>query len=768
MPMRRSTFKSILFCLSLILLGGCSSSPPVLKDRQVLVMWNTDEKDPAYIKWNKIIKQEFKRQDIHAEFHFYYGNMGKNFEFIQRRDISKLINDLDAQGKRPDLILAHGDFIHWQLLQNPDTLLSHIPIVCFGLKNEDMEGYMYEWLEEHNPPGKHIVEIRDSMRLKENLDFDSEIEKLLPPGKLNGYMVSYRFVSMLDFSKVWIDRLIRSDMVEQMNQLDTAEYLNCMEKTVPHDICFQKNNRGVKSLAVASFKDPAANVPVLFHPLSWIFYRQKSILRYIQMKHDEASRALVEGPNFGVYYTMTAEDFIVNDSCIGGYFPAAEALIRDAVTVGRDLLLGDEPESFPRLFHTPDYHVNFDVMRRYGIKLDQLPPYAKVHNTTLADYDPLGSAIITAIIFVVFLVIIISSIFFSAKNIHKQRENRKALDAQARQAIYTDKILNLAIETCGAVMWDDYEEITQANLTLSDQWKSTLRSFYYQTDEGMYQLQFPCSSDGHNEHWYDLRMNISYENGRIRRSGFLLNIDQMKAVQEKARESHKLLMDARAREGFISSMNHEIRTPLHAVVGFATELARPDIDLSDDEIKLFSDIIDTNAAQLKKIINDILLVTLMNNANISANIKQYSLGSLLDPHQWPEAEALCKRRRNNLVIRKGDENNMVLADASMVTTIMDNLLNNASNFSDEGSTIKITSRRCPGGGGEISVTDEGIGIDPRFKDMLYERFFKVNSFSAGCGLGLYICKAYMDKMGGSIAFKPAPGGGTVFTIRFRG
>ncbi|MGM9791940.1 MAG: sensor histidine kinase [Candidatus Cryptobacteroides sp.] len=760
-------YKVFTLALSLIVLGACSKIP-VREHRDILVMWNTDETDPAYTEWNKLLEKECRRQGVKAHFHYYYGNMGTDYEYMQRRRIASLVHHLDSIGHRPELILAHGDFIHWQLLQNPDSLLATIPMVCYGLKNETLEDYMYADLQWRQSPHKHMVEIRDSLRLKENLDFASSIEELLPAGKMNNYKPSYRFVSMLDFSKVWVDRIIHRDMIRQMNQLDTAQYLNCMERAVPHQECFAKNLKGVKSLAVASFKTPADNVPVMYHPLSWIFYRQKSMLRYIQIKHDEASRALVEGPNFGVYYTMTAEDFMVNDSCIGGYFPAAEALVRDAVTVGKELLYGAEADDYPRLFHRPDYHVNWDVLRPYGLKLERIPPYAQVHNVALADRNPFLANGLTAFFVVFFLVLIIGSTFYSAKAIGKQKQNRAALSAHARQAIYTDRILKLAIETCGSVMWDDIDEPTPTTLTLDSQWKSMLRSFYYQTEDGMYNTQFPGSFDGVNTHWYEVRMNIHHEQGKIRRSGFLLNIDHIKMVEAKARDSHKMLMDARAREGFISSMNHEIRTPLHAVVGFACELARPDIEITDEEIKLFSDIIDTNAAQLKKIINDILLVTLMNNATISAHVKKCRLGDLLDADLWPEALALASRRHNKLLVRKGDENCVVLADATMVATVMENLVSNASNFSEEGSTIRITSRKCAGGGAEISVTDEGIGLDPRFKDMVYERFFKVNSFSTGCGLGLYICKAYMDKMGGSIFYKNAPGRGTVFTIRFKG
>ncbi|MDD6151186.1 MAG: HAMP domain-containing sensor histidine kinase [Bacteroidales bacterium] len=758
-----------IFLILLLLPAILAWSPVFAKstEKNVLLMWNTDESDPAYRKWQKMISGEFRRQGVKANFFNYYGTMGYSFEMEQRHRISSAVHSLDEQGMCPDLILAHGDYIHWQLLQNPDSLLSTIPMVCYGLKTPTLAPRMRSLLRKWDSPRKHIVEIHDTILLKESLDFMAFLESKRPVDYQTLFVPSYRFVGLLDNYRIWIDSVLLAGINVQMNALDTVNYLNCMQKVVPHELCLAKNRNGVRSLSMISFKDPGLCVPVPWQPVKWMPYRQKSPMRFVQIKHDDISRSLSEGPNLGPYYTMTPEDFLVNDSCVGGVFTVAEDMIRDAVSVGLSVIEGESPESFPRLMHTPGYHVNWNLMRTVGATPDQMPSNVHLYNTLYSDYYPNRARVIYVLSIFAFALLIAISIFFSLRNYRRQRRIRIMLNEHARNSIAARRLLNLAIETSGALMWEDNNESTvSSQLKVSDQWKTMLRAFYYQTEEGIYQVQLPGSLGNGEEHWYDLRMLIHKENGNLVRSGFLLNIDKVKQAQAMARESHQLLMDARAREGFISSMSHEIRTPLHAVVGFSMELARSDVQFSDEELQMFSGIIESNASQLKKIINDILLVTLMNNATVTAHCTPCSIASLLNSSLWPDAVTVLRNRRNVLSIQEGGQDVMVSADASMVPAVIENLLLNASFFSSEGSQIQISWKAHTDGRASISVTDEGTGISAPHCKMIFDRFFKVNSFTPGCGLGLFISREYMNRMGGEISVESTPGKGSTFTLTF--
>lgn len=564
-----------------------------------------------------------------------------------------------------------------------------------------------------------------------------------------------------------MDSIIFIDLHKQMHNLDTLHYLSLLDGPVPDKILFKKNGQGVKQFAVTSYKNPNKSVDIEYQPVMWQFYRQKSHLRFIQIKHDEVSRSVSEGPNLGPYYTMTAEDFLINDSCIGGHFTSAQVLIRDAVTAGKRMLAGESAESIGRLMHKPARHVNWNLMRQTGANVLQMPDNVILYNTRLSDYSPKLAKMMMAVSIILLSLLLIASTVYSIRFSRRQIKARKQIKSQALNSIHTERVLGLAIRTSGALMWDDsnIEDIIRSIRT-DDKNMDLLKLFLCRDRDGLYQMQFRGSIDGGEEHWYDIRMNVQ-NTSVLKRNGFLLNIDKMKETQEKVREAHQMLLDARAREGFISSMNHEIRTPLHAVVGFSTELARPDTDLTDEEIAMYAEIIESNAAQLMKIINDILLVTLMNNANVTARTESCSLKSLLNPERWPEAKKILKYRRNILEIQEGGEDVTVKLDISMASSVIENLLINASNFSNEGSRIFVGWQMMPEGDLRIWVKDEGIGIQKRHYGMIFERFFKVNSFSPGCGLGLSICKSYMDKMGGEISVESNPGQGSVFTLIFK-
>lgn len=96
-----------------------------------------------------------------------------------------------------------------------------------------------------------------------------------------------------------------------------------------------------------------------------------------------------------------------------------------------------------------------------------------------------------------------------------------------------------------------------------------------------------------------------------------------------------------------------------------------------------------------------------------------------------------------------------------------NLVENALRFSDPASSVTIGWRACKDREyrAELYVRDCGIGINRKFHELVFESFFKVDSFSPGCGLGLFICKSYVEMMNGSISLRSKEGKGSEFIIK---
>ena len=761
---------------SIFLLSSCRES----KKTHVIVMWATDAQDPVYRNWASILEKEFKRQDIDAEMHYYYGILGGTMEAIEKTKLSNMVRSLTAEGKEPSLILLYGDYLHWLLDINPDSAVRKIPAVCFGLSTPRYYERMQNILSRDSLGHCNAICITDSFCLKKNVDFADTIANIHTTDSIATWFSKFprhRFITLLDSYSVWTDTLLYLNFEKQLATLDTTEYLdnfhNGFEEGDLRKITQGPNHK--KEIIFKTLRNPAKNhnFTLKYQTMTtWAFYAQKSPYIYIQSKHDNSTRSCTEGPNFPPYFTMTATDFENNDSCVGGYFASFESQAKDAVDAGKRLLEGEDAKKIGILRHRPDYHLNWNILREKGLSVYDVPQYAKLHNTTFADYYPQTFVILCIVGGVIFFLIMICVISYSFNAILKMRRDERIMHDNALQAIRQQQVVEDTIRICGASTWSEqgHDYALLSRMDLNEFYKKKLEEMMYKTADGTYTIQFPANIDGKEQQWYDLRMEIRHnDEGEIERHGVLVNIYRQKELEAKAIETHRLKLNTQAREGFISAMSHEIRTPLNAVVGHAQVLSMPEIAISPEELTEYAFIIEDNAASLKKMIDDLLLVTLMSNSNIAAKKEECSMASLMDPANWAEAMNMTRRHHNNVVFLPSASDTTIMADRNMMARIMENLINNASKFSEDGSTITVSWSTTPSREGakvEIKVADEGVGIEQQYHDLIFERFFKINSFIPGCGLGLHIVKTYVEMMGGKISIESKRNNGTTISLFF--
>ena len=254
--------------------------------------------------------------------------------------------------------------------------------------------------------------------------------------------------------------------------------------------------------------------------------------------------------------------------------------------------------------------------------------------------------------------------------------------------------------------------------------------------------------------------NIPTPQGYLRQPfGLCSDIDNLK---NKQNELQALLQEAKISDEnktlFLANMSHEIRTPLNAIVGFSSLLAESD-DLSAEERQMAIDLINENSQYLLVTINDILDISRI-ESGISFQQTPFVLNDLIrkvQEEQQGKIPAPIELRVNlpqNPVILEGDSFRM--------EQVLCNLINNASKFTKEGS-IEIGLEQKPD---EISiyVRDTGIGISPEQQEKIFDRFYRVDHFTKGNGLGLPICKEIIQRFQGSITLKSELGVGTTFFI----
>jgi len=218
------------------------------------------------------------------------------------------------------------------------------------------------------------------------------------------------------------------------------------------------------------------------------------------------------------------------------------------------------------------------------------------------------------------------------------------------------------------------------------------------------------------------------------------------------------------KSAFISTVSHELRSPLTSIKGaMGLLLSRSAGELPDKALSLL-EIAHRNADRLILIINDILDLDKIANGEMEFDRQDTDLAALV--READQATAMLQQRFGMTVEMSGvDAPIPFYTDPNRFIQILTNLLSNAYKFSAPNSKILIEIKDA-GGQMRISVTDEGQGIPAAEQHKIFTRFSDMTNsdraLKGGTGLGLNICKAIVETMGGTIGFDTQEGVGTTF------
>jgi signal transduction histidine kinase len=208
----------------------------------------------------------------------------------------------------------------------------------------------------------------------------------------------------------------------------------------------------------------------------------------------------------------------------------------------------------------------------------------------------------------------------------------------------------------------------------------------------------------------------------------------------------------------VCTLSHELRTPLTCIKGYATTLLNGGEHWSPDEQREFLKIIDSETNTMKELIDDLLESSMIESGLLSIRkepvLLQRIVGKAVD-------DARLRTAKHNIVVSMPADIPVMEADPGRTRQVLDNLLDNAIKYSPDGGLIVI---QCNVGEKEVtlSVADEGMGIAPEHLNRLFEKFYRVKSELAGTGLGLPVAREIVEKQGGRIWARSAPGKGSTF------
>lgn len=217
----------------------------------------------------------------------------------------------------------------------------------------------------------------------------------------------------------------------------------------------------------------------------------------------------------------------------------------------------------------------------------------------------------------------------------------------------------------------------------------------------------------------------------------------------------------RMQDDFITTISHELRTPIGFIKGYATTLLRDDAHWDENSRREFLSIIDEEADRLHELIEDLLDSSRLKAGTMFMQLQPTRLDMLLR-----EIVVRSTTRYASLAVQlQADHGAVVDADSTRLTQVFDNLLSNAVKYAP-GSPVSITLKNT-GDSCSIYVEDKGPGIAQNHLEHLFERFYRVPETSVtthGTGLGLYICKEIIQAHGGKITVSSEVSKGTTFTI----
>ena len=263
--------------------------------------------------------------------------------------------------------------------------------------------------------------------------------------------------------------------------------------------------------------------------------------------------------------------------------------------------------------------------------------------------------------------------------------------------------------------------------------------------------------------WVEVRAAVDERdaNGKpLSLIGTSMTVTQRKEMEEALVQAKVKAEEANTpKSSFLANISHEIRTPLNAIVGFSSLLVSAERGISEEKQE-YINIIENNNTLLLQLISDVLDLSKIEAGTMEFDYAPVDVHGLFieleDTFRLRNKKSgicICYHRRTTECVVKADRNRLV--------QVMMNLMNNAVKFTGEGS-IEFGFDVREDGFLHFYVTDTGCGIPEERLEEIFGNFVKLNSFVQGTGLGLTICRAIVERMGGKIGAVSRLGHGSTF------
>jgi two-component system, OmpR family, sensor histidine kinase KdpD len=242
-------------------------------------------------------------------------------------------------------------------------------------------------------------------------------------------------------------------------------------------------------------------------------------------------------------------------------------------------------------------------------------------------------------------------------------------------------------------------------------------------------------------------------------------IERTRLVREMMR-ARLLTETERLRDALLSTISHDLRTPLVSIIGAVSSLLTYGVTYDEGARRELLLTIQEEAERLNRFVGNLLYMMRLESGAIELRREWVEIGDVIGTALSRLSRALGQHQ---LVVEVDPDLPMLRLDFVLVEHVLVNLLENAAKYSAPQTTIRVRARR-EGQSLAFEVADEGIGIPAGERERIFDKFYRVqrgDRQGAGTGLGLSICRGIVEAHGGQItATSPAHSQGSVFTVTF--
>lgn len=240
--------------------------------------------------------------------------------------------------------------------------------------------------------------------------------------------------------------------------------------------------------------------------------------------------------------------------------------------------------------------------------------------------------------------------------------------------------------------------------------------------------------------------------------------DQLEAARDMARNADALKTD------FIANMSHEVKVPLQNIQEYSEMIVENADDSKKKFLSTFADRLALNCELVNTIVNDVLQLSELSNSTVKIKEKPCQVKEVCESaidslgiRVEPDVKMIMRPENSGSTIAGADDF-VLVTDRHRLIQILGNLLSNAAKFTTEGEIVLTYGKSADLSQAVFTVTDTGKGIDPKFKNLIFERFAKLDNAFPGAGLGLTISRMLAELLGGALILDTAYTDGARFIL----